>query len=114
MPRLADLRLILALGQHTEWFSKRQVSNNVESQVVEPVERIHMIPFSLLLSALRPSIPLLLQLFKVMMNILLKLQHTLGRKGVRYRLSLSRMFRTIPRVEQTTPDRHEGVVVLAL
>lgn len=31
MPRLANLRLILALGQHTEWLSKRQIANYVES-----------------------------------------------------------------------------------
>ena len=77
------------------------------------MQRIHMVPFSLLFSAFRPSIPLLLQLFKVMMNILLKLQHTLGRKGMRNCLPLPRMFRAIPRVEQTASYRHESIIVLA-
>lgn len=48
-----------------------------------------------------------------MMNILFKLPHTLRRKRMRHRLPLARMFRTIPRIEQSPSNTHKGIIILA-
>jgi hypothetical protein len=76
------------------------------------VQSIHLVPFALLLVC--PDIPLLLQLLQVVMNILFELSHALCRKGMRDCLPLARMFRPIPRIEQTSSNTHKRVIVFAL
>lgn len=76
------------------------------------MQSVHLVPVSLLL--VRSYVPLLLQFFQVVVDVLLKLPHTLRRESMRHSLPLPRMLRTIPCVEQPPSDAHKRIVVLAL
>lgn len=112
LPSLGDLCFVTALFQHAKWLAKSQVANDIEGEVVEPVQRVHLVPSSL--DTVRSAIPLGLQLLQIVVDILLELQHALGGKGVSDRLPLSRVLSAIPSVEQSPPNGHKGIVVLAL
>lgn len=57
-------------------------------------------------------IPLLLQLLKVVVDVLLELKHRLGRESVRYGLALACVLGTVAGVEEPATDGNEGIVVL--
>jgi hypothetical protein len=75
------------------------------------VQCVHLVPTTLFL--IRSYIPLPLQHFKITMNILFELPHTLRTKRMRNRLSLPRMLRSIPRIKQSSLDADKSVIILA-
>lgn len=110
--RLPDLCKIPALFEHTEWRTESQIANDVESQVVEPVECIHLIPATLL--GIRALVPLLLQLLKVVVDVLLELADRFRREGVRDSLALAGVLGAVAGVEEATADGDEGVIVFTV
>lgn len=76
------------------------------------MQSIHLIPVALLL--IRPDIPLLLQFFQVVVDVLLKLSNTLCRKCMAHSLPLPGVFCTVSRIEQPSTNAHESIVVLTL
>jgi hypothetical protein len=76
------------------------------------MQSVHLVPIALLL--IRSDVPLFLQLFQVVVDVLFELSHALCRKGMRHRLPLPRMFRAVPCVEQSPTNAHKRIVVLAL
>ena len=62
---------------------------------------------------LAPCVPLFRQLFEVVVDVLFELADALRAEGVGDGLSLSRVLVTISRVEETSFDGDEGVVVIS-
>jgi hypothetical protein len=110
--RLSDFSKVSSLFEHAKGGAESQVANDVKGEVIEPVQRVHLVPTSLLRGGAR--VPLLLQLFKVVVDVLLELADRLCRKGVRDGLALTCVLGAIARVEEAAADRDKGVVVLAL
>lgn len=108
------LRYILPLDQHAERRAKRQIPNDVEREIIEPVERVHGVPRVPSLGFLRAPIPLSLQLLEIGVHVHLKLANRLRREGMRHGFAFARVFSPVARVEQAAADGHEGVVVVAL
>jgi hypothetical protein len=104
---------ILPLLQHTKRLPKRQIADNIEGQVIKPMQGIHAVelPFGNRSSAL---VPLLLELLKVVVDILFKLADGFSREGMRDSFAFPRMFSAVTRIEKAAADRDEGVVVLAV
>ena len=109
--RLAHLGDILALLEHTERSAESQVTNDVESQVVEPVQGVDGGIAGLgVLLGIRDLVPLLGEQLDVGVNVLLELTDRLGREGVGDRLTLAGVLGTVTSIEQTATDGNEGVI----
>lgn len=107
--RLPDLRKVPALLQHAERRTECQIANDVEGEVVEPVQGVHLVPATFLRG--RALVPLLLQEFEVVVHVLLELADGFGGEGVRDRLALAGVFSAVAGVEEAAADGDEGVVV---
>lgn len=82
-----------------------QISNDVKSQVIEPMQTVHIIPLlPLFASSFASAVPLVDQFRERMLDIRLELCNALRTERVRHRLPLPRMLSSIAGVEQTSLD----------
>jgi hypothetical protein len=107
--RLPHLSKVPTLLQHAERRTEGQIANDVEGEVVEPVQGVHLVPTAFLRG--RALVPLLLQEFEVVVHVLLELADGFGGEGVRDRLALAGVFGAVAGVEEAAADGDEGVVV---
>lgn len=106
---LAYLRKILALLQHAEGSTERQIADYVEGKVIEPVQGIHLCVTARRL--LGHTVPLLHQHLQIGVHVLLELADRLGAEGVGNRLALAGVLGAVARVEEAALDRDECIVV---
>lgn len=85
----------------------------VSDTVLTPVEAIDT-SISIAFLVTRNAIPLLDKDLKVLTDIRLKLKDRFGSKGMRDDLSLARMLSSVACVEETTTDRHKGIVEVTI
>lgn len=111
--RELDLGDIGALFEHAKRCTKGQVANNVECDVVEPLESVE---FGVLALAglLVDLVPSLGQQLEVVVHVLLELANRLGAEGVGDGLALAGVFMSISGVEQAALDGNKGIVVFRL
>lgn len=108
---LAHLGDVLALLEHAERSSEGQVTDDVEGQVVEPIERVDgRIPGLRVCLQVGNAVPLLHEQLNVAVDILFELANGLHTEGMRHGLALARMFRPVARVEQSTADGDKGII----
>lgn len=102
---------ILALLEHAEGSSESQVADDIERQVVEPVEGVDAYIASLGVTLkVGQTVPLLHELLNVAVDILLKLANGLGTESVGNGLALAGVLDAVTGVEQATADRDKGIV----
>ena len=107
----AHLRNVLALLEHAKGSTESQVADDVESQVVKPVESVQAGVASLGVGLEVGHLsPLLDEHLDVAMDVLLELANRLGAEGVRDNLALARVLGTVARVEETAADRDESII----
>ena len=112
---LAHLSNIPTLLEHTKRSSESQVTNDIKSQVVEPVQSVDRSETRLGVALeVTDAVPLLDEYLSIDVDILLELADGLGAEGMRDRLALAGVFFTVPGVEQTTTDRDEGIVEVTM
>lgn len=112
LPNLGEVTLML---QHTKGGSKCQVANDVESEVVEPVQGIDAGVARLgVLAVLGHVGPFVGEEFQVAVDVLLELADGFGAEGVRDHLAFASMLGSVTRVEETSSDRDKGIIVLAI
>ena len=102
---------ILSLLEHAEGSTESQVADDIEGQVVEPVEGIQANISGLGVSLeVGQTVPLLHKLLDIAMDILLELANGLGTESVGNGLAFAGVLSTVTGVEQATADRDEGIV----
>lgn len=112
---LAHLSNIPTLLEHTKRSTESQVANDIESQVVEPVQSVDRSETRLGVALeVTDAVPLLDEDLSIDVDVLLELTDGLGAEGMRDRLALAGVFFTVPGVEQTTTDRDEGIVEVTM
>lgn len=108
---LAHFGNVLAFLEHAEGSAESQVTDNIKSQVIEPVESVETRVAGLGIGLeIGDFVPLLHKHFNVAVNVLLELADGLGAEGVRDCLTLASVFGAVASVEETTADRDEGIV----
>lgn len=108
---LAHLGEILALVEHAEGSAEGQVTDDVESQVVEPVQGVQTGETGLGVAlGIGHAVPLLDEQLDVAVNVLLELADGLHTEGVGDGLALAGVLRAVARVEETTVNGDEGIV----
>lgn len=112
---LANLGEVTLMLQHTKGGSERQVANDVESEVVEPVQGIDagVAGFGVL-AVLGHVGPFAGEKFQVAVDVLLELADGFGAEGVRNHFAFASMLGSVTRVEETSSDRDKGIIVLAV
>ena len=112
---LAHLSNIPTLLEHTKRSTEGQVTNDIESQVVEPVQSVDRSETRLGVALeFTDAVPLLDEDLSIDVNVLLELADGFGAEGVRDGLSLAGVFFTVPGVEETTTDGDEGIVEVTI
>lgn len=107
----AHLRNVFTLLEHAERSTKGQVTDDIESQEVEPVESVQAGVASLGVGLEIGHLPPLLdEHLNVAVNVLLELADGLGAESVRDSLALASVLSTVASVEKTATDRDESVV----
>lgn len=102
---------ILPLLEHAEGSTERQVTDDIEGEVVEPIEGIEAGIAGLGVTLeVGETVPLLDELLNVAMDILLELANGLGTESVGDGLALAGVLGTVTGVEQATADRDKGIV----
>lgn len=111
--RLAHLGDVGARVDHAEGGAEGEVPDDVEGQVVEPLQAVDGGPAGAALGGrLAEAVPLPDQVRQVAADVLLELADAAGAEGVRDHLALARVLVPVPRVEEAALDGDEGVVVL--
>ncbi|CAG8505958.1 6179_t:CDS:2, partial [Scutellospora calospora] len=82
-----DFCEILSILEHTEGSAERQISNDVERNVVEPVQAVHAVESAA--GLLAELVPLCRQHLKVVVHVLFELADALGAECVRNGLALA-------------------------
>ena len=89
-----------------------QITNDVERQVIEPMQTVHLDPFAVSVSdRVTLAIPLLDQFCERVLDVGFELSDALRTEGVRDGFALSRVLGAVTRVEEASLDGDEGVVV---
>jgi hypothetical protein len=91
---------IFASLEHAERSTESKISNDIESDVVEPVQAVHAVEAAA--SLLAELVPLGGEHLEVVVHVLLKLTNALGTESVRDSLALASVLSTISGVEETT------------
>ena len=108
--RGADLGHVGAGGEHAEGLAEGEVADDVEGEVVEPLEAVQVGGLVGALGVLDQVVPLLDEELEVGVHVGLELQDRLGGKGVRDDLALAGVLGAVAGVEETTANAHEGIV----
>ena len=91
-----------------------QVTNDVKSQIVEPMQTVHINPLPLsFVGSIAPAVPLFDQLGERVLYIRLELGDAFHAKGMRHCLAFASVLGAIAGVEEASLDGDEGVVILA-
>jgi hypothetical protein len=98
--------------KHAKRGTKSKITDDVECNVVEPVQAVHTVVA--VASLLAELVPLGGEHLEVVVHILLKLTNALRAKGVRDGLALASVLGAVSCVEETALDRHKSVIVLTL
>jgi hypothetical protein len=78
----SHFRDVLPFLQHTKWFPKRQIADDVKRQIIEPVQSIHVVVLSLLHRS-STLVPLLLELLEIVVDICRQSASVIS-KGIKY------------------------------
>lgn len=109
--RFADLGDVFSLFQHAEGGAECQVTDHVESQVVEPVQAVDLGVATV--GVVGERVPLLDEEFEVLVHVDFELGDALGGEGVGDGLALSGVLYSVSCVEETALDGDKGIVVVA-
>lgn len=102
---------ILALLEHAEGSTESQITDDIEGEVVEPVEGVKTDIAGLGVTLeVGHTVPLLDELLNVAVDILLELANGLGTESVGDGLALAGVLGTVTGVEQATADGDKGIV----
>lgn len=113
--RLADLGDVAAVLEHAEGGAEGQVTDDVEGEVVEPVEGVDGGIAGLgVLLRLGELGPFAHEHVEVAVDVLLELADGFGAEGVRDDLALARVFGAVACVEEAALDADEGVVIFTV
>jgi len=98
--------------EHAKRSTKSQISNNVESGIVEPIKTVYLGVSAM--GQVTQLVPLGAQHLEIVVHVLLELANGLGTECVGNGLALACVLNSIPCVEKSSLDRHESIVVVAL
>ena len=103
---------VLAALEHAEGGAEGQVADDVEGNVVEPVQAVHAVEAAA--GLLAELVPLRGEHLEVVVHVLFELADALGAEGVGDGLALAGVLCAVSGVEQTTLDGDEGIVVVTV
>lgn len=101
---------VFAVLEHTKGSAESQITDDVECDVVEPVQAVHPVEAAVYLFA--ELVPLLNKHLQIVVHVLLELTNALRTECVRDSLALASVLSTVPGVEKTALDRHKSIVVV--
>ena len=112
--RLADLGDVAAVLEHAEGGAEGEIADDVEGEVVEPVQGVDAGVAGLwVFLSLGQFGPAVHEHVEVGVDVLLELANGFGGEGVRHDLALPGVLGAVACVEETAVDADEGIVVFA-
>jgi hypothetical protein len=100
---------VFASLKHAKGSTESKITDDIECNVVEPVQAVHAVVAAA--GLLAELVPLGGEHLEVVVHVLLELANALSAEGVRDGLALASVLGTVSCVEETALDRHESVIV---